>query len=141
MELVPRKKNSYKTFQVSNSECDVNLHNVVTREFRISTDFLKSEIIQRSASVQEITRINTTADKKINLKDIKYSLYISSVVLYLSFWFRLNSFFSLVVFLLESTKEQKKLTTLKKKANYKKACKFGFISSPATGQSHMRRPT
>ena len=28
--------------------------------------------------MQEITRLNTTADKKMNLKNIKWSLYISS---------------------------------------------------------------
>ena len=102
---VTRKNNSYKTFRVSNLKCEVILCNSVTREFWTSTDFLKSEIIQRSASVQEITRINTTISKKMNLKNIKNSLYISSVVLQLSLWFRLNSFFSLVLFLPESTKE------------------------------------
>ena len=110
----------------------------ITQEFWTSTELLKSEIIQRSSSVQEITHINATVNKKMNLKDIKWSLDISSVVLHLSLWFRLNRFFRVVFFLVESKKEQKKLTreTIKCKLGVSSMMQFTFFAVKTFLEKH-----
>ena len=56
-------------------------------------EFLQSEISLKLSSVQKITCITTTADRKV-----KSSIYIGSAITQLSLQIKLNSFFRLVFF-------------------------------------------
>lgn len=64
-------------------------------------ELLQSEIMQKLYSVQKIARVTASADRKI-----KGCLNICGVVLHLSLFFKLNSFFNWFYILLESMKEE-----------------------------------
>ena len=56
-------------------------------------ELLQSEIMQKLYSVQKIARITASADRKI-----KGCLNICGFVLHLSLFFKLNSFFRLILY-------------------------------------------